>query len=152
MLELLTSYFEKQEWDYSHDEDNTIFLFGISGENGNFDCVADLKESEKSFIFFSIVGTKTPEEKKTPMAELITRLNFDKFLGNFDLDFEDGEVRYKTSIIYSEIEPDMEWIDNLIMTNLVIMDQCLPGLTGLMYKDLAPLEAYNLIMNKQSAQ
>ncbi|WP_184549074.1 YbjN domain-containing protein [Mucilaginibacter sp. FT3.2] len=146
MLELLKSYFEQQNWKYSYGEDETRLNVTINGENGSFECIAGYfnEETQGGFIFLSIAGSDCPDDKRLQMAELLTRLNFDQYLGNFELDFEAGEVRYKTSIVYNKIQPSLEVIDNLIKFNLTIMDKSLPGIIGLIYNDLTPLEAYKL--------
>jgi hypothetical protein len=36
--------------------------------------------------------------KQQTIAKFITRANYGMSLGNFELDFNDGEIRYKTSI------------------------------------------------------
>ncbi|WPU98210.1 YbjN domain-containing protein [Mucilaginibacter sp. cycad4] len=146
MLELLKSYFEQQNWKYSYVDDETKLNITINGENGSFECHAGYfnDETHGGFIFLSIVGSDCPDNKKIQMAELLTRLNFDQYLGNFELDFETGEIRYKTSLVYNKIQPDLEMVDNLIKFNIIVMDNSLPGIIGLIYNDLAPLEAYEL--------
>ena len=45
-----------------------------------------------------------PEEMRVPMAEFLTRANYGLRIGNFEMDFEDGEVRYKSSVDFEGIE------------------------------------------------
>ncbi len=40
---------------------------------------------------------KAPEEKRLAIAEFVARANDGLRIGNFELDFGDGEVRYKRS-------------------------------------------------------
>jgi len=147
MLELLKKYFDDQEWEYSQIKDTTIFLLGVSGENGNFRCIADVDEKDKKFSFFSVFGLNAPEKKKAQMAELLTRLNTNEFLGNFEMDFDDGEIRYKTSIWYESIKPNKKLIENMTMINIVTMDNAIPAITGLILKNLSPLKGYELVNN-----
>lgn len=145
MFQQIINFFKQKEWDYTHIKDKTIAILGISGENGKFQCVADIDEDEKKIIFLSVCSTNAPENKKIAIAELITRLNFGKFLGNFEMDYEDGEIRYKTSAYWGSVELDIEMIEMLIMTNIITMDTCLPGIMKVIYGDLTPLDAYNLV-------
>lgn len=39
-----------------------------------------------------------PEDRRLALAEFLTRANYGLFIGNFEMDWQDGEVRYKTSI------------------------------------------------------
>lgn len=54
-------------------------------------------------------------------AELITRLNCSLFLGNFEMDFDDGELRFRTSIIGDNNITKMV-LGHLIHVNIVSMD------------------------------
>jgi hypothetical protein len=49
-------------------------------------------------------------------------------------------------MVYSKVVPDMDWIDNLVMTNIITMDKCLPAIIGLIFNDLSAKDAYNSIM------
>lgn len=75
------------------------------------------------------------------MAEYLTRANYGLVLGNFEMDFRDGEVRYKTSIDVegAEIVPGL--IRNLVYANVITMDRYLPGLLSVIYGNLTPHEA-----------
>jgi hypothetical protein len=150
MLEVLRKFFDDQGWEYSQIKDSTIFFLGVSGENGNFRCIADLDEENKRFSFFSVFGLNAPDEKKYQMAELITRMNVNEFLGNFEMDFEDGEIRYKTSVWYDGIKPSKKFIENMTMINILTMDNAIPAITGLVFKNLSPLKGYELVNNISS--
>ena len=75
------------------------------------------------------------------MAEFITRANYGLISGNFEMDFGDGEVRYKTCV---DIEGDRftpAVIKNAVLTNVSAMDQYLPGLISVMYGGASPAQA-----------
>ena len=148
MLDIVKKYFNQNEWQFTEVEDKSVLLFGINGKNGNFQCVADIIEEEKKFIFFSVCGANTPAEKRQEMLELINLMNYDLFFGNFEMDSEDGEVRFKTSIFYDYIEPSIELINQMVMTNIITMDKSLIGMMGLMFGNLTTSESFEII-NKQ---
>ncbi len=145
MFQEIINFIKQKEWAYTEIKGKTIAIFGISGENGKFQCVADVREDEKRFIFLTICSANVPENKKRNICELLTRLNFGNFLGNFEMDYQDGEVRYKTSIYWGDKGLDVEVIEMLFMTNIITMDNSLPGIMNIIYSDSTPLEAYNLI-------
>jgi len=64
------------------------------------------------------------------MNEYLTRVNYGLPIGNFEFDFDSGEIRYKTSIIARDsvefLSDDM--IQSLVINNVVIMDHYLPGI------------------------
>jgi len=144
MFQQVIKYLKEKDWIYSPIENKTVVILGISGSNGKFQCVIDVRENENKIIFFSIFGSNVPENKRVGMAELLTRLNYEQFIGNFDMDFETGQVRYKTSLFYGKSLVDNDIIDNLIMTNITAMDISLDVLMQYIYGDLIPQEAYSI--------
>ncbi|HBE57921.1 MAG TPA: hypothetical protein DDW56_10440 [Cyanobacteria bacterium UBA11366] len=57
-----------------------------------------MREKEKQFIFYSVCPERVPKTKRRVLGEFLLRINYQQILGSFDLDFSDGEVRYKTSM------------------------------------------------------
>ncbi len=141
MFQQVIKYLEEKNWIYSPLEKKTVVILGISGNNGKFQFIIDVRENENKIILFSIFSSNIPENKRDGMAELLTRLNYEQFIGNFDMNFETGEVRYKTSLFYGKSLVDIDVIDNLIMTNITAMDKFSDVLMQYIYGNLIPREA-----------
>ena len=77
------------------------------------------------YAFFKVridpVILTVPSDKLQLMAEMLTRINSGLMIGNFEMDFEDGELRYKTSIDY-ENELTDSLIHNIISVNIMTVD------------------------------
>ena len=145
MLKIIKEFLKENEWQYSQVDDRNIFIFGIGGKNGNFQCIIDIDENDKKFLFSSLCGANTPIEKRKDILELINIFNTNLYLGNFVMGTEDGEVRYKTNLEYKFITPNKGLVTQLIMVNIITMDTHLPGIMGAMYGGLTPTQAFNLI-------
>ena len=52
--------------------------------------------NDDSFSFYTIVDLHVDEASCLAVAEFITRANYDLRAGCFEMDFSDGEVRYRT--------------------------------------------------------
>ena len=146
MFRNILSYFDSQDWKYHVPEPTeTVALLGIGTESGKYHCIADVNEDLYRFIFFSVCPTNVPSKKRREMAELIARINYNLFLGNFELDFEDGEIRFKTSIIYESVELTPTIIEHLITSNLIAMDKNIAVITTFAFGGLSIKEAINRI-------
>ncbi len=145
MFSKIKKFFKKQEWIYTVIEDKTVAILGISGKNGQFQCIADVRENEKKIIFFSVCSINTPDNKKVLMSELLTRINHGKFLGNFEMDFNNGEIRYKTSIYFGDLDLSNDILENLIISNIATMDNSLVAIMQLIFSDISPIHAYESI-------
>lgn len=150
MLKTVKEYLKKNEWHFSQVKDKDVFLFGIAGVNGSFQCIADINEEEHKFLFFSVCGANSPLEKRETILGLLNRINYNLLIGNFEMDFEDGEIRYRTCISYEFITPSIDIVDELIMTNIITMDRCLPGIIGVI-GGLSQAQAIELIDTSEEA-
>lgn len=126
MFKRILAYFESQGWKYSlleeiEDESHIAFT-GIITNNGKFHCIIDVNEIDKKIIFFSIYPENVPHKLRNQIAEILLRLNYILFLGSFEMDFSDGEIRLKTSFIYDEYDISEQILNHIIKGNIATMD------------------------------
>ncbi len=95
----------------------------------------------EQFIFYVMCPVKAPEEKRLAVAEFIARANYGLRIGNFELDFSDGEVRYKSSLDFEGVLLEPQLIRNAIYPAAQTMNHYLPGLMGIIYANKTPEEA-----------
>ncbi len=62
-------------------------------------------------------------------------------IGNFELDFTDGEIRYKTSIDVEGDRLTSALIRQLVYANVTMMDEYLPGIKAVVEGELSPEDA-----------
>ena len=128
LLETVIDFFEQEDWPFVQLEDQTTLRFAFRGDNGRWTCYAITREEQKEFIFYSICPVSAPEDKRTAIAEFLTRANYGIVIGNFDLDFSDGEIRYKTSIDLGGDRLSTSLVRQLVYANVLMMDEYLPGI------------------------
>ncbi len=80
-------------------------------------------------------------ERRAALAEFVTRANFGLVVGNFEMDMDDGEVRYKTSIDVEGDRLSTALLHQLVRVNLEMMDKYLPGLYAVANEGLDALAA-----------
>lgn len=137
----LVEFFEEDEWDFQWMEGASVLSMGFSGKNGKWQCFAQAREAQQQFVFYSVLPINVPPEKRQKVAELITRINYGMVIGNFELDFDDGEVRYKTSVDVEGAELTPPMIRQMVYANIIITDRYLPAVMRTIYSDITPLEA-----------
>jgi len=136
----LIDFMEEEDWKYEILEGETVLRFNFKGRSGRLLCYADVEESKGWLIFYSYLPVNAPAEKMVVMAEFVTRANRGMRIGNFELDFEDGEIRYKTSIDIEGGELASKMIHNLLQANLSTMDRYFSGIMELIYSEKSPKE------------
>lgn len=137
----LVEFFEEDEWDFQWMEGASVLSMGFSGKNGKWQCFAQAREAQQQFVFYSVLPINVPPDKRQKVAELITRINYGMVIGNFELDFDDGEVRYKTSVDVEGAELTPPMIRQMVYANIIITDRYLSAVMRTIYSDITPLEA-----------
>jgi hypothetical protein len=141
LFEAVVDYLTEDDWKFNVVKDDTALMLSFRGEAGSWQCFATVDEEKQWFTFYSILPSNVPEEKRVEVAEFITRANYGLVIGNFEMDYGDGEVRYKTSVDVEGGELSPKMIENLMRANLMTMDRYFAGIMGVLYGDRDPAEA-----------
>jgi hypothetical protein len=139
--DIVTQFFRDDGWRFQAVEGFPILQMGYSGQSGAWTCYARWIDEMERFVFYSVLPIKVPEAARPAAAEFVTRANYGIILGNFEMDYADGEVRYKTSIDVEggQLVPAM--IKTLVYANVLTVDRYLPGLLATVYGGALPAEA-----------
>ena len=140
LFSTLIDYMEEENWKYEILEGETILRFHFKGTSGRLLCYAEVDEEKFWLIFYAYMPVNTPQEKMDEMAEFICRANRGMRIGNFELDYDDGEIRYKTSIDAEGGEMTLQMIDNLLRANLSTINRYFPGIMSVIYSDREVLD------------
>lgn len=129
------------EWNPLPVEETNDFRTSYQGDNGTWTVYAAILEDREEFAFYSIMPDNVPEDRRAAVAEFITRANFGMYIGNFELDWSDGEVRFKTSIDVEGGDLTATMIKNLTYLNVLTMDRYYPGLHKVAFEGADPAAA-----------
>jgi hypothetical protein len=113
----------------------------FQGDNGKWTCYAKARVEQEQFVFYSVCPVNAPESKRLAIAEFLTRANSGMIIGNFELDFADGEIRYKTSIDVEGDSLSSALIKRVVYANVTMMDEYLPGIMSVISGDVSPEKA-----------
>jgi hypothetical protein len=148
----LIDFFEDDGWDFQSAEDLSILSMGFAGIHGKWLCYAQAREQEEQFVFYSVLPINVPTNQLAKMAEFLTRVNYGMVIGNFEMDYDDGEIRYKTSVDIEGSELSTALIRQIVYANLVITDRYLPGVMRILYSDDNPHEVLESIEISESLE
>ncbi len=141
MFDQVVNFFVSDNWSFTRLQNKPVLYTAIRGQHGEWNCFAQIREEQEQFVFYSICSVNVPEERRMAIAEFLTRANAGIVLGNFEMDFEDGEIRYKTSIDVTDDFLSQALIKRLVYANVSMMDEYLPGIQSVIAGDASPLEA-----------
>jgi hypothetical protein len=148
----LREFLEQDGWYPQQVEDKYLFRTFFSGKNGDFRCFAQILVNLEQFLFYAVAAVRAPEEDRSAVAEFLTRANYGMRIGNFELDYSDGEVRYKTSLDFEGETLSHSLIRHAIYPAVLTMDAYVPGLMSVVYGGRTPFEAIEEIEGQRGDQ
>jgi hypothetical protein len=151
LYEQMVSFFRDDHWPYL-EVDESVLQMNFQGQNGRWTCYAQSRMDVGQVVMYSVCPMTVPEGLRTAVAEFITRANYGLIIGNFELDYDDGEVRYKTSLDAENAPLSHELMQPLVYANVWTMDRYLPGLMAVIYGSTSPRDAVALAEQTEAAE
>ncbi|HEX8600766.1 MAG TPA: YbjN domain-containing protein [Chloroflexia bacterium] len=145
IFDVMTTFFKEDGWTFSQIEGTLVLSIQFLGDNARFICHASEETEKQIFLFYSYAPVKAPEDKRPILADFLTRANYGLYIGNFEMDYNDGEIRYKTSIDVENAELNSPLIKGVVYPNVSVMDKYLPGIMAVIYGGSSPTEAIALV-------
>lgn len=145
LLDMVKQFLDSDDWHYEQIKDRTVLRMAFQGENGEWFVIVQTKEDDNQVLFYSVIADNIPTDKLVPASEFLHRANFGLPIGNFELDFSDGEVRYKTALDVEGAELSQTQIKNYLYLNVITFDRYLNGLKEVVEQGVAPGDAIDKI-------
>ena len=171
IYDAMANFFKKDDWPATQVEGQTAMSMNFQGQNARWGCLGRVDEDKQLVLFYSYCPIKAPEDKRPILADFLTRANYGLYVGNFEMDFNDGEVRYKTSIdvegnksiddepaatpnttngasstptpapASEPVELSFALMKRVVYDNVGVMDKYMPGIMAVVYGGASPTEA-----------
>lgn len=148
-IESFTEFFDKQGWSYHQCSVRPVIHTGFTGDNGRWNCVAIAGPKDEHLLFLSLLPCKAIPTRRAACAELLTRINFGLTHGCFEMDFEDGEIRFRTSVPLASAEVSPELVEHLVFSNLCTVDRFFGAIMKVIYAEVSPKSAMNPLKAKK---
>ena len=126
-LEELKRVFAENGWPFSAVHGAHVLVSDLSGPLGTWRFYAQVVDEQDLILLYSVCPLRVPAERRLEVSQFLTRANYGLAAGNFELDFEDGEIRYKTVLQIHGGELDATVIKRLVRSNGMAMETYLPG-------------------------
>lgn len=149
IAQAIETLFSRENWKIQK-RDERSYTFGFRGENNRYDFFALIGENSNSLCVYAILPMQSPENKLMEVAEFLHRANYGMIIGNFELDFRDGEVRYKVSVDFEEDAPNPDHINHMIDCGLAMADRYIPGIGAVVFGGRSVEEAIEMVEGRSS--
>ncbi len=151
-IEHFGEFFEKQGWSHHQSDDKSAIQINITGKNGRWVCMAVADVEGESVAFISLFPSRALPQKQAACAELLMRINFGLKHGAFEMDFEDGEIRFRTALPIAPAEVTPAMIERMVGSNLLTCDAFYDPIMRVLHGGSSPKEALAKEEEKPSTQ
>lgn len=121
---IIIDFLESKQWQYQKSNQN-IFSLSFSQQNEKWTFLIAIPPENNNICCYSIYPENIPENQRGDFAIFITGINYELEFGNFELDFDDGELRFRTSLPITQ-NIDITTLDIMIQVNIMEMTKYLP--------------------------
>ena len=154
IIEACVAFFEADEWPFERIEELPMVRSRYAGRHGNYDCWFQDRPNEQQLMFYARAPTNAVEDKRQAVAEFMTRANYGMVIGNFELDFEDGEIRFKTQLDVDGAADHLvqPMLRNLVVANVLTVDRYFEVLQRAMHSDEDPAQLIAMVEGPAGSQ
>ncbi len=131
LTSITLEYFESQKWRYDvkrNDDERFIAALGMNLKGKLSSCRILVVVDDRDIQCFTTCPIKATEDVRPQVAEFITRANFGLKIGKFELDYNDGEVRYQTILPCSEGVPPIKDVERVVDMGFLMFQRFGDGL------------------------
>ncbi len=145
ILSTVQAFLDDEGVGYEVNEEDGSIRFSFSGDTETWMVyIHDLVDSERVAVL-SVVPTLVTESERPEVGNFIQRCNFGLVVGNFEMDLDTGEVRFRTSMDLDGITPNTDLVRNLVFGNVAVVNDYLPALNRVIHGGLSAKEAIDLV-------
>jgi hypothetical protein len=131
LLAELKRGFVENGWPFAEVQGAQVLVSDLSGPRGRWKFYAQAIPEHELVLLYSICPVRVPPERRSEAAQYITRVNYGLAAGNFELDFEDGELRCKTTLHVRGDEVDSAVLKKAVAANGLAMEAYLGGIEAI---------------------
>jgi hypothetical protein len=134
------SFLDENGWRYLTEEDGSVRGL-VLGENGQCHWYAYVNGDNRFLVFKSFCPVNVSARRRPAAAEYLMRANWGLNFGNFEMDWSDGQVCFRTSVTTHELNPSSEALRHMMYGNHSTIDRYLAGLMAVACGSTAPSKA-----------
>jgi hypothetical protein len=143
--ETLRRYLEENNWDAEEIPGKHAFKAHRTGDMFSSTYYFEIKVDLEQFLLYIVPDFIVPTNDLALVAEYVARVNSGMRIGNFEVDFRNGEIRFKSSINFKDEKLTPALIKGVVEPALDAYETYMPGLVNVIAGIESPVRALNKI-------
>lgn len=128
----IETYLREQDWEFTFDEIGGVFTVEADLSCKLGAALVVYQAMEDSFLCYTTIGEEAPAEMKASVAEYLHRANYGLPRGNFEFDYDEGSIHFKTFFDCPGGVPTAKQLDDSMAIGLTVFDHYGDGLHELL--------------------
>lgn len=137
IAESIETYLKEQDYSYDYDAFHGTFAVEAELSCTLHSCLVVLQVTEDAFISYAALYAEVPALRLAYVGEYLHRANYGLPNGNFELDYDDGSIHYKTFLDCPSEVPTARQLDEAFAVPLSVIDRYGDGLMKILGEELS---------------
>lgn len=148
MIEMVKKFMDEGKWKYEYDEETHTIRTGTKMKCKLQALQMGIRFNENGYLTVATPILDAKEDYRADIAEYITRANFGMINGNFEMDYRDGQVRFKLYTNYKGLDDFSEdIIEESFAIPILMFERYGDGLAALLLGFSTPEDEINKVEN-----
>ena len=131
------------------DEEGGSIRFSFAGDTATWMVFVYILEESDRVAVLSIIPSLATESVQAEVGRFLHRSNFGLVVGNFEIELDGGEIRFRTSMDLDDVDLTTSMIRNLIFGNIAVVNDYLPALNRVLHGGMTADEAIQMLEGGQ---
>lgn len=141
LIEVAIAALEAGGWTSYEREEEGVVTYAIRGRRAGYDGVVVANEEARFLSAYCVFAPRVPEARRAAMLEAIARANFGLHTGAFEMDLDDGELRFRDGANLGRHLPSVSMVRDLIRFAIFMCDRYHDALMGVAFGGAEPAAA-----------
>lgn len=150
IMDRIKGFLDAQDWSYEENPEHSALFSAVGFGDTDFAVVFAAHEDVELLLFYISNPVPVAPESRQKVAEFLTRANYQLYFGSFEMDFNDGEIRYRTTADVEGIEWGERLFHNLVGTGVRTMQSYHEALIAVATTDITPAAALEQLSNEMA--
>jgi hypothetical protein len=140
-FQVVMECFNHNRWSFQRDELCRLLRANFNGKHAGYRCLVGVEEADDLVQFATLLPFIVPADKRTAVAVMCVRLSYRLKDGRFDLNFENGELRFFLACAYPKGRLEEGIVSRALGLAVFIADHHLPIFATTLFGNSSPQSA-----------